>query len=182
MSAATRVGGEVDAFCNRCKLTLAHTVLAMVGSKVVRVQCNTCRGQHTFRGASAPSAAPKSGGTRAPRASGGGEAKPSKTVTSFEALLSEKDLSQARPYSPRTAYKPEDVLQHPTFGYGIVSAVRADKVDVTFKFYEKTLVHGRGEAPAARPSFQAAHGAAGPTGVEADPPDTDGEPAEPSAG
>ena len=30
---------------------LAHTILAMVGPKIVRVRCNTCGGDHAFRGA-----------------------------------------------------------------------------------------------------------------------------------
>ena len=48
--ATHKVGGEVDAFCTRCKMDLAHTILAMVGTKPVRVRCNTCGGDHAFRG------------------------------------------------------------------------------------------------------------------------------------
>jgi len=47
--ATLKVGGEVDAVCGRCKMTLAHTILAMVGTKPVRVQCNTCGAQHGYR-------------------------------------------------------------------------------------------------------------------------------------
>ena len=38
--ATHRVGGEVDATCTRCKMELAHTILAMVGPKIIRVRCN----------------------------------------------------------------------------------------------------------------------------------------------
>ncbi|MFZ5471903.1 MAG: hypothetical protein ACOZIN_20930 [Myxococcota bacterium] len=139
--ATHKVGGEVDAFCTRCRLTLAHTILAMVGTKIARVRCNTCNGDHAFRaepGAS-PSRAP-----RAPRAA--------KVVISFDQRLQGKDLSRARPYSARDTYAVDDVVNHPTFGLGIVNLVRGDKVDIAFKAAEKTLVHGRAQATA-RPEF-----------------------------
>ena len=31
MATALKVGGDVDAWCTRCKMNLGHTVLAMVG-------------------------------------------------------------------------------------------------------------------------------------------------------
>ena len=31
-------------------MTLAHTILAMVGTKIARVKCNTCGGDHVYRG------------------------------------------------------------------------------------------------------------------------------------
>lgn len=145
-----RVGGEVDAFCTRCKLTLAHTILAMVGSQIARVRCNTCGGDHTFRsapGARAPSASP-----RAPR--------PEKQVIGFEARLAGKDLAAARRYSPKETFALDEVVNHPTFGLGIVTAVRGDKVDIAFKADVRTLVHGRGE-PAPKPSFQPPRASAG---------------------
>ncbi len=43
------VGGDIDAFCSRCKLDLGHTVVAMVGSRVVQVICNTCGSHHRYR-------------------------------------------------------------------------------------------------------------------------------------
>ena len=51
MATTHKVGGEVDAFCTRCRLTLAHTILAMVGTKLARVRCNTCNGDHAYRSA-----------------------------------------------------------------------------------------------------------------------------------
>ena len=48
--ATYRVGGEVDATCTRCRMELAHTILAMVGQKIARVRCNTCGSDHVYRG------------------------------------------------------------------------------------------------------------------------------------
>jgi hypothetical protein len=158
MATNHKVGGEVDAFCTRCRLTLAHTILAMVGTKIVRVRCNTCGGDHAFRSApgttdkpSASARASASGGTRAPRASRVSEEE--KVIISFEQQLAGKDIANAPRYSPKDTYKVDQVLHHPTFGLGLVTAVRGEKVDITFKSETKTLVHGRGGAPAEKPSF-----------------------------
>jgi hypothetical protein len=159
MATIHKVGGEVDAFCTRCRLTLAHTILAMVGTKIVRVRCNTCGGDHAFRSAPGTTDKPSpssraSGGassSRAPRAS-----RPTaeeKVIISFEEQLAGKDLANAPRYSPKDTYKVDQVIQHPTFGLGLVTAVRGEKVDITFKSETKTLVHGRGGAPSEKPVF-----------------------------
>jgi hypothetical protein len=136
MAQAHRVGGDIDAFCTRCKMELGHTVLAMVASKPVRVRCNTCGGEHNYRGSSAP--ARKSSWVPASERT----ARPA--VTSWEALLREKDVSRARRYSAKDRYQRDDLLQHPVFGIGLVQEVRGDKISVAFKADVKTLVHGKG--------------------------------------
>jgi hypothetical protein len=153
--ATLKVGGEVDAFCTRCKLTLAHTILAMVGTRIARVRCNTCGGDHAFRSAPGATDRPSSSArTTTSRAPGAPRAeRPEKVVISFEEQLAGKDIANAPKYSPKDTYKIDQVIQHPTFGLGLVTAVRGDKVDITFKSDTKTLVHGRGGAPAEKPTF-----------------------------
>ena len=134
MTTSVKTGGEIDAMCNKCKLVLAHTILAMVGTKVARVKCNTCASEHAYRGTSAPV-------KRKPRAKSSD--KPSKVILSFAQQIEGKDVSKARKYNPRATFAPGELIDHPTFGLGIVSVVRDEKIDVAFKADEKTLVHGR---------------------------------------
>src|SRR5436853_5979273 len=129
-----KVGGDVDAFCTRCKLELGHTILAMVGSKPARVRCNTCQGEHAYRGAPV-----RKKGTWVPAAERAAKA----AVTSWEALLREKDLSRARRYSAKDRYRTDEVVDHPVFGIGLVQEVRGDKISIAFKADVKTLIHGR---------------------------------------
>ena len=132
--AVIRVGGEVDAFCNRCGLVLAHTIHAVVGGRPVKVECNTCHSVHRHRGGTGPSARPA--GSRAPREKA--------AVVPFEDLLAARDQAAARRYSPRDTFAVDEVVDHPTFGRGFVSAVRdAGKVEITFRSDVKVLVHGR---------------------------------------
>jgi hypothetical protein len=145
--ATHRVGGEVDATCTRCRMELAHTILAMVGQKVARVRCNTCGSDHVYRGTQS-SARAAGARTRAAPAE--------KTIVGWDAQLAALDVSAAQDYRADQTYAVDQVVRHPTFGLGIVRAVRQDKMDVAFKTAERTLVQGR-SASTARPSFSPPH-------------------------
>lgn len=180
--ATHKVGGEVDAFCTRCKLTLAHTILAMVGTKIARVRCNTCGGDHAYRSAPGSTdrpAASSSRSTSSSRAASSPRAeKPEKVVISFEEQLAGKDIANAPRYSPKDTYQVDQVLQHPTFGLGLVTAVRGDKVDIAFKSETKTLVHGRSGGSAERPTFHPPSArATGPADKPVAPSTTEEDPA-----
>jgi hypothetical protein len=133
-----KVGGEVDAICTRCELTLAHTVHAVVDGRPIKVECNTCHTVHRYRGSiGAKPARGPAGATskRAPRE------KP--TIVAFDDLLSARTGTPV-PYSPKRAFTVDDVVDHPTFGRGFVTAVRdGGKIEVTFRSDVKLLVHGR---------------------------------------
>ncbi len=51
--------------------------------------------------------------------------------------------SRPRCYSPRATYRLDQVIEHPSFGLGFVSALRGGKIEVTFRSYVKVLVHGK---------------------------------------
>ena len=130
-----KVGGEIDTLCTRCELVLAHTVHAVVAGRPVRVECNTCHAVHRYRaeGGSRPAAA--RAGARVER--------PRKSVVAFDELIAARTRAP-RPYSPKDTFAVDDVLDHPIFGRGFVSAVRdGGKVEITFRADVKLLVHGR---------------------------------------
>ncbi|HSN14548.1 MAG TPA: hypothetical protein VLT61_07935 [Anaeromyxobacteraceae bacterium] len=134
-----KVGGEVDALCTKCELVLAHTVIAMVGSEPVKVECNTCHGVHRYKSpkvAPQRTGSPKPRATRAPRAAA--------AAIAFDELLASRKVAEAAPYSPKRTYAVDDVVDHPIFGRGFVSAVRdGGKIEVTFRSDVKVLIHGR---------------------------------------
>lgn len=118
-------------------MELAHTILAMVGTRPVRVQCNTCNGQHNYRRVGDEPAEPRS--PRSPKAA---SSRPVTARLTFDEVMAKKG-GVARAYSPKTSFGLDDVVAHPVFGRGFVSAVRNDKIDVTFAGGVKTLVHAR---------------------------------------
>lgn len=134
----TRVGGEVDAFCTKCLMTLAHTVHAVVDGRPVKVECNTCHGVHRYRGSVGATPARSPAAARAAK-----PAREKAPVVAFEELLAARS-GPARPYSPKATFSVDDVVDHPTFGRGFVNAVRdGGKVEITFRSDVKILVHAR---------------------------------------
>lgn len=47
---ASRVGRDILAYCNRCKMNLTHTIVTVeTNNKPGRVQCNTCKSEKQYR-------------------------------------------------------------------------------------------------------------------------------------
>lgn len=139
-----RVGGEVDGYCTKCRMLLAHTIVAMVEERIVRVRCNTCMGQHMYRPGPPGSARAK---TRSAAKTPATRRKSSETSSSgaqtVEAYLAAHPELERRPYSPKERFDEGEVILHPTFGVGLVQQARHDKIDVVFHTSEKTLIHGK---------------------------------------
>jgi hypothetical protein len=135
-----KLGGNIDCWCGKCKMILAHTIEAMVGDKPARVHCNTCRSQHGYR-PNAPSGNPRQARQReAGAAPAGGKTRASR----YQSLLRAKDTAMAKAYSPSEKFEAGDLVDHPTFGRGIATVVKdGTKVEVLFESGAKTLVHGR---------------------------------------
>jgi hypothetical protein len=133
-----KVGGEVDSFCTKCQMSLAHTIHAIVSGRPVKVECNTCHAIHRYRG-DAPADAPSR-----PRVPGAKPVREKAAIISFDEVLRGKNLAMAQRYSPKTTYQVDQVIEHPTFGLGWVSGVRdATKIEVTFRADVKILVQGK---------------------------------------
>src|SRR5207253_43393 len=126
-----RTGGTVDSWCGKCKMMLAHTIEAMVGTRPARVHCNTCNSQHAYK-ASEPG-------------KGVARLQPGKPRASrYQGLLKESGSEEPRAYSPKERYQSGDVVKHPSFGVGVTTAVKDDtKIEVLFEGGPKVLVHGR---------------------------------------
>ena len=125
-----KLGGNIDSWCGKCTMVLAHTVEAMVGEKPTRVLCNTCKSRHTYK-----AQAPKTGtGARTPRPK----------ANKYQTLLNNSDPAAAKTYSPSSKYEAGDILEHHTLGRGVTTAVRdGSKIEVLFESGLKTLVHAR---------------------------------------
>lgn len=134
-------GKEVLSYCSKCKLNLAHTIIAMKDiNSIGKVLCNTCKSVHSFKDPDAPKkkAAAKKTATGAKRTT---------KVQQRQNLWIEKvenGDSEAKTYSPRSKFAVEDIINHPKFGMGLVQAtLEGDKIEVLFQFEEKILIHNK---------------------------------------
>jgi hypothetical protein len=131
------VGKDVDSWCTRCKLMLAHTIEAVSGDKITRVHCNTCKSQHAFRANPPARVAPRKGRSAAGTKDGG------PAPDSFEALMRGKDPHSARRYVLAERFKQGELIKHSQFGLGVVRSLKGlDKIEVVFADTPRTLVHG----------------------------------------
>lgn len=146
-----KTGGEVDSWCTKCKLFLTHRIVAMMGPKPVRVECETCRSQHNFRERPPGEKVETSGGvvrrvaSGTPRVSSVTKAEQERRdrEMSWEKAVNGRSPNDFVKYEPKKTFKVGDLLKHVKFGDGIVTAViETTKIEVLFRDEPRKLAHG----------------------------------------
>jgi len=135
-------GDTVESRCTRCRAILNHTIVAMQGEQVVRVECNTCRGTHNYypeKKAKAPAAGGAvkkvASSARKPKADPGAVDR-----EEWEALSSTLDPAAAIPYDMNGTFRVKKVVAHPAFGLGVVKLlINPNKMEVLFECGKKLL-------------------------------------------
>jgi hypothetical protein len=139
------VGKNIDAFCSRCQLTLAHIVLYEVGGAVHGVKCKTCGSEHRYHG-------PKPEKRRevpAERRPGRESTKMQRPVRPVDTRLwDQRNASTTADtiiwdYKWTEKYEKGDVIAHPQFGRGFVEKVSADSMEVIFREGRKQMAINR---------------------------------------
>ncbi len=136
MNKQLSAGDHVTSKCTKCKDTTNHTIVAMVGDIVARVECNTCGGIHNYRDGATKKRTSKS-------KSKTGSVKPAKnsrTEAAWENQINEADPDAATPYNIKMSIKVGDLIQHPNFGLGrVIDTIKPDKMEVVFRDGTKLL-------------------------------------------
>jgi hypothetical protein len=134
------VGSDVEAYCTKCKMVLAHTVVALQGTKPRRVKCNTCGGDHNYRPTkpvaktAAAKKAPAKGKSTTPR----------KVRQSWDEIMQDASGKPHKTYSMSGSFGEGDWIEHNTFGLGCVQTFTApNKITVRFADSTRTLVCNR---------------------------------------
>ena len=133
------IGTDVDAYCTKCKMVLAHVVMAMAGAKPRRVKCNTCGGEHNYR-AEKPVAKTAAKSEKPAK-------KPStrKTRQSWEEIMNEAASKPHKKYAMSGSFVEGDWIEHVKFGLGCVQTfVAPNKITVRFADSTKLLVCNHG--------------------------------------
>lgn len=119
-----------------------HTIVAMVGEKIARVECNTCHGTHAYHPVKVPKV-PAAAKVREQKETAPRKAKADPEAADREewaALQPGLDPEQATPYDMDGTYRANSLLLHPVFGLGVVKALLPPrKVAVLFKDGKKLL-------------------------------------------
>jgi hypothetical protein len=143
--ATPKTGHDIDSFCRKCKMLLAHVIIAMDGASVAKVECKTCRSIHAYK----PEKATPARATKKASASTTTRTKKVSSEDSYTDMMRGQDLSRALRYKPQAVFEEGHVLNHPTFGFGVVTRLLdGSKIDVLFPIGSKILVHNRVAASA----------------------------------
>ena len=125
-------GDNIAALCTKCKLGLDHAIVAMVEGTIAKVKCKTCGSVHKFKDPSSP--APKA---RVPRAKAGSSVQ---TVqATWETALAGAKGSE-RTYAMTAKYRVGDIVNHASFGKGVVLKIHVSKCDILFQDRERLMV------------------------------------------
>jgi len=142
MSTQLSAGSTIETRCTRCKGILNHSIVAMVGEKIVRVECSTCHGVHAFHPVKVPKApAVVKAGQKKAAAPRKAKADPEAAERAeWAELQPDMDSAQAIPYDMTRVYRLKNLLSHPNFGLGIVQLIiPPNKIDVLFQDGKKRL-------------------------------------------
>jgi hypothetical protein len=151
-----KTGGEIDAYCTKCRLDLTHRIIAMVGDAVKKVECKTCGSHHLYRRPKterdaaaarllkrAEDRKATSAGSKAERQTQAQRIERDQT-TAWEHAIAGQPSSAFKPYRISLTLGAGELIHHPKFGDGVVSRViDRGKVEVLFKDGPRTMAHGQ---------------------------------------
>ncbi len=132
----TPVAQNVITMCTKCEMELNHVVVAHNATGIVeRVKCHTCGSEHKYR-------PDKKRATKktAKKSISIQEVDLTKT---FEKLAQKFKEKKPLSYRMSGSFKNDDVIDHKTFGLGIVISASHDKMEVAFSDGPRILVCNR---------------------------------------
>ena len=108
--------------------------------KIAKVECKVCGAKHKYRPPKSEKAKPAKKKTAKAKP-------PKKTKTQlkaealFEEVMEGRDPSTAKSYAMTELFKKDELIDHPTFGLGVITSITLpNKIKVTFKEGSKLLI------------------------------------------
>ena len=133
----TPVARDITTECTRCKLDLRHVVVAQNSEGIVaRVRCYTCGSEHKYHPERKQTARREK--DRSVRAG-----KRASRSAEYARLLEQNRGKEAIVYSMSGRYDVHDIIEHKTFGRGVIIKVNNQKMDVLFETEERILACNR---------------------------------------
>ena len=145
-----RVGDIVESSCRKCNDRTGHTIVSIVEGEIAKVECRGCGSVHKHRPAkktqgstssSASSASkPKKSSSKSKKSASAKEAEVEQAYQEWSNKMESRDSSEAIAYSMDTQFQTNDLIDHASFGLGIVQrTIPPNKMDVLFEGGEKRL-------------------------------------------
>ncbi len=126
-----KIGQNIDSLCGKCKQSREHTIMAMDNETVSKVRCKSCGATHRYRN---PADAPRARKPRTKPAAGAAA-----TAETVWAAGLAKAKGSGREYSMAAAYRVGEIVNHQTFGKGIVLKLYVNRCGMLFKDGERLM-------------------------------------------
>ena len=134
-------GEEIDSGCLKCKDVTNHTIIAMIEEKIIKVQCNVCGSRHNYRPVQPIKTKKKSNSAKRPTAKTQTSLSVKTAANKYTKMLKGRNLDEAMPYAMTSIFSKDDLVNHPTFGLGLVTAtIPPNKIELTFNEGPKIFV------------------------------------------
>jgi hypothetical protein len=152
---SVQVGDIVESTCRKCNDITGHAIVSILDGQIAKVECRGCGSVHKYRPgpkAASPktqtssSASPTHKKT-SPKGKKGLTAKEKEAqqlaeqwYEEWQRKIENKDPAEAKSYSMDNQYQADDLIDHASFGLGIVQrTIPPNKMDVLFHNGEKRL-------------------------------------------
>jgi hypothetical protein len=142
-------GGEIDAYCTKCRMDLNHRIIAVVEGTVKRVMCLTCNGEHNYRRPAAEREKEKEkkaerkaihAGTTSTKRGDGTPKTERSARASWEKAIAGQPPGAFKAYTIRGGFEAGDLVKHSRFGDGVVArVVDPQKVEIIFEDGPRTM-------------------------------------------
>lgn len=134
----TPVAKDLVTLCTRCGLELSHVVVVHNLQGIVeRVKCKTCGSEHKYHPEK------KTPPPKTPRPKKPAIPKRKDPAKEFQKLSEKFKEKKSIAYSISGLFQPDDVIDHKTFGTGIVTSVSYQKMEVAFSEGRRILACNR---------------------------------------
>ena len=121
----TPVAQNLITMCTKCEMELSHVVVAHDQAGIVEtVKCHTCGSEHKYR--------PDKKRVPKKTAKKSISTQEEDFAKTFEKLAEKFKDKKPLSYSMSGSFKNDDVIDHKTFGMGIVISASHDKMEVAF--------------------------------------------------
>lgn len=135
------VGKEILSNCSKCKLILAHIIVTMKSADTPdKVMCKTCKSTQSYKDPGAKKK--KTSIERVVKTAKAARGVKTESVNELWNKAMGKATTASKEYSIRGSFQMGDLIDHPTFGQGVVEKLIDDnKIEVLFQDDFRTLMH-----------------------------------------
>ena len=143
-------GSSINGYCSKCRADAMHVVIEASGAQVRSVRCSECGAKGKFKEPRAKTkaailAARKKKKSPAQKKTGRSKASSAKSPKDLlNRLLLSRDMETALDYDTSVSLSTGDLVNHQSFGYGVVIEVSEEKkAKVLFATGERLLICNR---------------------------------------